>query len=135
MTTKRDKARGRMIPELGQRVRRRPARMADTIRDEIAMLLLTKIKDPRVQQVSITSVEVSPDLGTAWVYYGCAEERAKSAGVGLASAQGFIRTHLAQNLSTRYVPQLVFKHDETLARQEKIERVLREIADEASTSS
>ena len=124
-----------MIPEFGQRVRRRPARMADNIRELIATLILRKIKDPRLQNVTITSVDVSDDLGTARVYYGCPDTDVKDVGKGLDRAQGFIRSELAKNLTTRYVPRLIFKHDLSLAHQEKIESLLREIANEPRTPS
>ncbi|MEN8142539.1 MAG: ribosome-binding factor A, partial [Thermodesulfobacteriota bacterium] len=60
------KSRSRFVlPELGEKTGRRPARVADNIKSEIANLLLRKIKEPRVYNVTITSVKTTPDLRRA----------------------------------------------------------------------
>jgi ribosome-binding factor A len=116
---------------LWEKPRRRPARVADTIKSEIALLLLRKIKDPRLAQVTITQVSVTDDLRTARIFYSVYDDAtAEEAGHGLAKAAGFIRSHLARTLPLRFVPKLLFQYDDTLARQAHMERLFHEIEDE-----
>ena len=108
--------------------KRRPDRVADEVRHEVASLLLRKIKDPRVEQVTILRATVSPDLSQARIYYSVLDnEAAAEAAKGLASAKGFIRSSLARNLALRVVPNLVFEFDRSLAEQQKLERLFQEI--------
>lgn len=108
---------------------KRPKRVADMIKSEIALLLLRKVKDPRLTHVSIVAVEVSKDLRRAVVYYSVLgdDKETQKAAAGLASAKGFMRSHLARELGLRVTPELVFKLDLSLARQEEMERLLKEI--------
>ena len=108
---------------------KRPKRVADLIRNEIAQLLLSKVKDPRLTGVSIVSVEVTRDLRRALVYYSVLGdyEQLRKAAVGLERARGFIRGHLARELGLRATPELVFKHDLSIVHQERMERLLKEI--------
>ncbi len=115
---------------------KRPKRVADMIKNEIALLLLSKVKDPRLANVSIVTAEVTRDLRKAIVYYSVLgdEQQIKKAAEGLARAKGFIRSHLAQVLGMRATPELLFKHDLSLVHQEKIERLLKEIHIDAEPS-
>jgi ribosome-binding factor A len=108
---------------------KRPKRVADMIKNEIALLLLHKVKDPRLINVSIVSAEVTKDLRKAIVYYSVLgdDKQVKKAAEGLGRAKGFIRSHLARELGLRVTPELVFKHDLSMAHQEEIERLLKEI--------
>jgi len=119
-----------IIPEIGRPGNRRPARVGDAIRNELATLLLRKISDPRIALVSITSVSVSTDLKNATVYFACDDQAVARARQGFASAQGFMRSWLAKNLRLRHVPKLRFEHDPTLARHEEINRIFDEISHE-----
>jgi ribosome-binding factor A len=108
---------------------KRPKRVADMIKNEIALLLLRKVKDPRLSNVSIVTAEVTRDLRRALVYYSVLgdEEQIRKAAEGLDRAKGFIRSHLARELGLRATPELVFKLDLSMARQEEMERLLKEI--------
>ena len=100
------------------------------------MLLIRRIKDPRVQNVTVTSVDVTDDLRRARVYFSTIDPASVArAADGLASAKGFIRSHLAKELGMRYVPDLEFRHDETAARQEELERLLREVKNDDESPS
>ncbi|MDA8159785.1 MAG: 30S ribosome-binding factor RbfA [Desulfobacteraceae bacterium] len=121
-------------PELGRPASRRPARVAEAIREELAILFLHEVKDQRLAGVSIPRVEVTPDLGTAFVFFSCQDDELRSVEAGLASSRGFMRSHLAKLLNLRYMPELLFKRDLSAARQVEMERILREIADERSAS-
>jgi ribosome-binding factor A len=108
---------------------KRPKRVADMIKNEIALLLLRKVKDPRLINVSIVTADVTKDLRRAIVYYSVLgdEKKVQKAAEGLERAKGFMRSHLARELGMRVTPELVFKHDLSLARQEEMERLLKEI--------
>lgn len=121
-------------PELGRSPKRRPARVADAIRVELAMLLLQKVKDQRLSEVSITRVECPPDLRQAFVYFSCPVDQMKHVEAGLASSRGFMRTYLAKSLNLRYMPELQFKHDLAALRQAEMDQILREIANERPSS-
>lgn len=130
------KSRFAAIPGMEQDSRRRPARVADLIRSEVAQLLLGKIKDPRVHNVTITSVTVTNDLRLARIFYSVfGGNDTGDVEKGLASAKGFIRSHLARALNMRYAPDIIFKPDSTALQQENIERLLREIEEENDKST
>ena len=122
------------LPELGEKVGRRPARVADSIKQEIAMLLLRKIKDPRVYNVTITQVKTTPDLRRAWIYFSCLDQNVEEVAGGLNSAKGFIRSHLARELGMRYVPELEFRHDLTIERMAEMNKLFKDIAEEDEPS-
>ena len=118
------------LPELGEKTGRRPARVADNIKNEIATLLLRKIQDPRVYNVTITQVKITPDLRRAWIYFSCLDRNIEEVTAGLTSAKGFIRSHLARVLGMRYVPDLEFRHDLTINRMAEMDKIFHEIAEE-----
>lgn len=123
------------LPELGEKTGRRPARVADSIKNEIATLLLRKISDPRVYNVTITQVKASPDLRRAWVYFSCLDRNVDEVLAGLASARGYIRSHLARVMGMRYVPDLEFRHDPTIDRMAEIDKLFHEIAEDDDPAS
>lgn len=123
------------LPDLERPVSRRPGRVADLIRKEIAMLLIQKLKDPRLARVSITGVDISPDLKNARILYNCPGEDEKEVGVGLASAAGFMRSYLAGVLAMRYTPKLSFVRDKSIEKQEKMDRIFMEIENERKQTS
>ena len=125
------KSRSRFVlPELGERTGRRPARVADNIKNEIARLLQRKIKDPRVYNLTITGVKITADLRRAQVFFSCLDDDITKAEAGLASAKGFIRSHLARELGMRYVPDIEFRHDQTIEQMADMNKLFQEIAEE-----
>ena len=114
---------------------KRPKRVADMIKNEIALLLLRKIKDPRLAHVVIVNAEATRDLRRATVYYSVLgdEKQMKNAAEGLASAKGFIRSHLARELGMRATPELVFKLDRAMIYQQEMESLLKEIKKDAES--
>ena len=114
---------------------KRPKRVADMIRSEIGLLLLRKVKDPRLTGVSIIRAEVTKDLRRALVFYSVLGDEAeiKKAAEGLEHAKGFIRSHLARELGMRTTPELVFKRDLSMEHQEHMERLLKEINPDAKS--
>jgi ribosome-binding factor A len=89
--------------------------------------LLRAVKDPRVTGiVTVSSVDVSPDLGHARVYVTVLESDAPEVTVAaLNHATGFLRGRLGGRLELRGVPRLVFEYDETLDRVARVEALLR----------
>ena len=81
---------------LGRQPKRRPARVADMVREELAMLLLQGIKEPRLLNVTVTRVSVTDDLKQAIIYYTVTGTpwQEKEAAKGWERAKGFIRSHL-----------------------------------------
>ncbi len=111
----------------------RSERVADLLKEEVARMLLSEVKDPRVQGlVTVISVKVTKDLKHAdflvTVMGGVREE--KAAMKGLEKASGFIRKSLGKRLRMRRIPELHFKLDETIKAQEKMEGLFRKIHDE-----
>jgi ribosome-binding factor A len=111
---------------------RRPARVAERIRDCLAQALQRDIADPRLTLVGITRVEVPPDLSTAIVYVrhyiGDADETARRTALrGLRSAASRLRHGLAPALGTRRVPELRFEYDTGPDATRRIDQLLHEI--------
>jgi ribosome-binding factor A len=110
---------------------KRSDRIADQLHREIAELVFRRVKDPRVQMVTITGVEVSKDLQHASVFYCVTgkpgENEKKAVAEGLSKATGFIRQELGKRLHMKYLPQLAFRYDQSFDYGEKIERLLKEI--------
>lgn len=107
-------------------------RVADLIQREIADLLLRRVKDPRVANLTVTGVDVSADLQHARVFYcimgGNSDENSrKHASLGLEKAGGFIRQEIGKRLRLRYIPQLDFQYDTSFDYGDKIERLLKEL--------
>jgi ribosome-binding factor A len=117
---------------LGRSEQKRSTRVADAIRNELALLLLHKVRDPKISSVTISRVEVSDDLKYARIYYTVlGEDKAiKEADVGLQRARGFMRSHLAKTLNMRYTPDLQFRYDMTNEKVREIEQLFQSIAGE-----
>lgn len=107
---------------------RRKDRVADAIKEEVSELLRRGLKDPRIGFVTITDVEVSPDLRHAKVFYSVVGEEADRAATqkGLDSATGFVQSHVGRRLRLRNTPVVEFRYDPSLERGARIERLLRE---------
>lgn len=117
---------------------RRTERVAEELRGELARLLREELADPRVGLVTLTRVDVSPDLGSARIGWsrlapatGPAEEaELERTAEGLARAAGFLRRRLAEALPLRRVPELHFRHDPSLAVGTDVLHLLRELRDD-----
>lgn len=111
---------------------RRPDRVAEAIRVEVATFLSQDVKDPRVVGlVTVTGVEVSRDLRVATVYvsiYGSEAERSATAD-GLASVAGHLRARIGRALRLRLAPEIVFRPDESIARAARIDALLSQLKD------
>jgi ribosome-binding factor A len=107
----------------------RQARVGDLIRQSVAELLQRKIKDPRVEGVTITGADVSVDLKVGRVYYCLMDPARKDdALAGLQSAAGFLRHELKKILRLKTVPSLLFSYDESFDYGSRIDRILDSIS-------
>ena len=106
----------------------RRGRINDEVQKELAMLL-REVKDPRVSDafISITAVDVTPDLKYAKVYYSAMQGDKKEVAKGLKSSAGFIRRQLAQRLNLRMTPELTFYEDHSIAHGAHISKLLNSI--------
>ena len=106
-------------------------RIEETIRQSLAELILRKVKDPRVADVSILRVNVSKDYSVAKVYFnligGSEPERISEAEKGLASSRGFMRMNIKKHLKLRVIPELVFMYDSSLDRAMHLEEIFEDI--------
>lgn len=104
----------------------RTLRIAEDIRRDVAALLQSGIKDPRVGMVTITRVEVSPDLVHAKVFITLMDDGHElSASLqALNHAAGYLRRALAKRLRLRIVPQLRFVHDESVVRGARLSALI-----------
>ncbi|HJQ40126.1 MAG TPA: 30S ribosome-binding factor RbfA [Thermoanaerobaculia bacterium] len=107
---------------------RRTSRVGENVRDALAQILRTDLKDVDIGWSSISEVEVSPDLHYARVYMtGLKEEDAKKTVEELRRVAGKVRHLLGKRIHLRYTPELDFRYDETAMRALRIETVLREV--------
>jgi ribosome-binding factor A len=106
---------------------KRSARVSDQMKQEIADILMRKIKDPRIGFVTVTDVDLSDDLKNAKVFisiYGGDKEATLK---GLKSATAFIRSELGKRMRMRCIPELLFRFDSTVEQGAHIMELLREI--------
>jgi ribosome-binding factor A len=93
-------------------------RVGDQIQRELAELIRTELKDPRVGFVTLTAVEVTSDLAHAKVWYtilGSTEDHEQSS-EGLKRAAGFLRSELGRRLKIHNIPELHFHFDGSVER-------------------
>ncbi|MFL5663406.1 MAG: 30S ribosome-binding factor RbfA [Ktedonobacteraceae bacterium] len=107
----------------------RQEKLGELIAAEMSELIRTRLKDPRVGFASITHVEVSGDLRHAKVFVsvmGSAEEQAETM-KGLKHATSFLRHELASRLVLRFMPELTFKLDTSIAEGARILDLIQQI--------
>lgn len=110
----------------------RPERVADQIRAEVTTIISRELHDPGLGFVTVTRVEVTPDLQHARVFYTSLGDAAARASTGrvLERAAGFMRRQIGQRLRLRRAPEIHFQFDESIGHQDRVEQLLKEIADE-----
>jgi len=94
----------------------RTDRIAEQIQRELAGLIRLELKDPRVQKVTVTGVEVTRDYSHAKVFYTTLDGSSKQLQEGLERASGFLRSQLAHAMKLRTIPQLHFVYDVSIER-------------------
>jgi ribosome-binding factor A len=114
----------------------RPERVAEVIRQELGHTLTRDVQDPGIGFVTLTRVRVSPDLQVAHVYYtqlGDHSER-RDTQRALARVTPFLRRQLGRRVRLRRVPVIEFHFDESVAQQERIERILLDLETERQSA-
>jgi ribosome-binding factor A len=108
----------------------RRERVAALLQSAIAEMLLRDVKDPRVGTVTVTGVDLSPDLKHARVYVAPFGDAAggKRALAGLESARRYLQSKVGRRLGLRYTPELRFELDTSFDEAQRMERLLREVA-------
>jgi len=108
---------------------RRPERLAETLREEIAEVVGFELDDPRVEMVTVTEVSVADDLRDAKVYVliDGDEEEVKKALKALQNAAVFVRQQVAMNLSMRFAPHLHFVRDTAEENASRISSILTDL--------
>jgi len=112
---------------------RRQRQVAELIHQEISLLILRQVRDPRLGSVTVTGVEVTPDLRLAHIYVSVmgGDYEAAQALAGLKSAAGFFRHELGSALSLRFIPELSFRLDKSLEQGLRIDQLLDSLPAEA----
>ncbi len=119
------------LPGLGRPKSTRPERVAEAIKNELSILLVQKIGDPRLANVAISRVVATPDLKQAKIYFTLpAGSESGPAIKGMNRAKGFFRSHMAKVLNLRHTPELLFFYDRRNDDIEKIDALFREIEKE-----
>jgi ribosome-binding factor A len=107
----------------------RPDRVADQIRSELATLLARDVHDPGIGFVTLTRVQVSPDLHVARVHFTTLgdDKARRNSERALERAAPFLRRQIGSRLRLKRVPELKFVYDESIAGQDRIEQLLNEL--------
>jgi ribosome-binding factor A len=105
---------------------RRIQKAAEAIREVVSMAIIADLRDPRIQGVTVTFVEVSPDLRQATVHVSVMGDEAQQrlSLRGLQSSAGFLQSKLAERIDTRYTPRLRFELDMGVKKSLAISRLL-----------
>ena len=111
---------------------RRVLKAAEAIREVVGMAILADLRDPRIQNVTVTRVEVSADMRQAKVYVSVMGDDSKQnlAVNGLQSAAGYLQEKITHRIDTRYTPRLLFVLDEGVKKSIAIAKALAEVLPE-----
>lgn len=120
----------------GKNEQKRSSRVAEAIRTELSILLVSKVGDPRLHGSSISRVEVTDDLSLAKIFFTVFGEKKqrREAEKGFQRASGFMRSHIAKTLNLRFTPALQFHYDDVAEKVAELDEIFKEIADERNTS-
>ncbi len=103
----------------------RPQKLGDLIQRELSDLVARELRDPRVAMITITSVDVSPDLSHAKVFFTLLEpEKLEETTRGLQRSAGFLRSQLARRIKLYTTPELRFVFDESVERGDRLSRLI-----------
>jgi len=108
---------------------RRSSRVSDLVRAELSRLVLTEARDPELKRVTITDVEMPPDLKSAKVFFSClgGDAEREKAGEALRRAAGYLRREVGQRCGLRYAPELKFMSDLSLEHGARVEELLHQV--------
>ena len=108
-----------------KRAQGRPQRVGDLIQRELSELVARELRDPRVGMVTLTAVDVSPDMSHAKVLFTLLDkERLEEVQEGFRRAAGFLRSQLAKRVKLYSIPELRFEYDESIERADRLSRLI-----------
>jgi len=103
----------------------RPQKLGDLIQRELSDLLQRELRDPRVGMITITAVDVSPDLSHAKVLFTIFQnEKLEDTLAGLKRSAGFLRSQLAKRIKLYTTPEIRFEYDESVERGDRLSRLI-----------
>jgi ribosome-binding factor A len=103
----------------------RPQKLGDLIQREVSDLIRLELRDPRVGMITITSVDVSPDMTHAKIYFTVLEkDKLQDTLAGLKRSAGFLRAQLAKRVQMYTTPELRFVYDESVERGDRLSRLI-----------
>ena len=110
----------------------RPEKIADLLKREVSKIFNQEVKDPRLQNINITAVKVTNDIGIAYIYYTLIGESIKKDESRLdneilSKISGMIRSKLSKIIKIRRVPKIVLKFDESIEYSQNIEKLLNKL--------
>ena len=110
----------------------RSDKVADLLKKEISLIITSEIKDTRLQNINITAVKVSDDIGIATVFYtvigeSIHKEESKIDDTILQKFSGMVRSNLSKKIKIRRVPKIKFRFDESIEYSENIEKLLKNL--------
>ena len=110
----------------------RNARLEGEIRSALSDLLRSEVNDPRLADVTVSTIRLSADRSKAKVYYSVIgdSDQEREAGDGFAAAAPFMRRQLGQRMRLRVVPSLEFSRDTSYEYGDKMERLFDRLSDE-----
>ena len=107
----------------------RTKRIAEEIKKVISSMLISGIKDPRINSmVSVTDVEVTSDLSYAYVYVSILGGDEESTLQGLRNAESYIRREIGRSIKIRHIPQIIFKIDDSLLKGMYMDSLIKKVS-------
>ena len=108
---------------------RRVQKASEAIREVVSMAILADLKDPRIEGVTVTFVEVSPDMRNAKVHVSImGDDTAQRLCLkGLQSSAGFLQKKISRRIDTRYTPRIKFEIDMGVKNSIAIARMLTDV--------
>ena len=105
----------------------RSDRVAEQVRRDLADLIRTELKDPRVGMISLTDVELTPDYAHAKIFFTTLQsEHLEEIQVGLKRASGFLRRELGRRIHIHTLPELHFVYDNSIERGASLSLLINE---------
>ncbi len=114
---------------------KRSDRVGDLIREEVADLIMYRLKDPRIGFVTVTGVEMTSDLKLARIFVSVMKEEERELTLEILNAsRNFIRANLSKRLRMKFIPAIEFRLDTSIEYGFKIDKLLKEIKDKGEDS-
>lgn len=113
---------------------KRSQRLSILLREEIADIIMRRVKDPRLGFVTVTDVEMSEDLKIARIFISVMREEDKEMTLEiLNAAKGLIRSEVSKRVRTKFIPAIEFRIDRSIEHGDRIDKLLREIKEKGAT--